>query len=156
MQMNIWKVFVVASMLAITPANARHFGHRAANGVCGSAGGVSTTSAPTTNLCSAGTAGAVSDIGSLWTWSCVGGKGGSTASCSAPVSTSGTGTSSGTGSTSGSGTGSSSGSGSSASAQVPGPSAALFNAPYYQCTANYYVASNGNDSANGSQATPWK
>ena len=75
MQMNIWKVFVIASMLAITPANARHFHRWVVNGACGSSDDVSTTSAPTTNLCSAGTARAVSDIGSLWTWSCVGSNG---------------------------------------------------------------------------------
>ena len=159
MQMNIWKVFVVASMLAITPANARHFGHRAANVVCGSAGGVSTTSAPTTNMCSAGTAGAVSDIGSLWTWSCVGNNGGSTASCSAPVSSSGSGSSSGTGSGSGSTGSSGSGSGSSggsASGQEPGPSLALFNSPYYQCTKNVYVSTTGNDTTgSGTQSAPW-
>jgi hypothetical protein len=151
-QMSIWKVFVVASMLAYSPANARHLGGNAVNGACGSAEGVSTTSAPTTNLCSAGTATAISDIGGSWSWSCVGRKGGSTASCSAPLQQSG-GSGSGGG---GSGTGSSSGSGSSASAQVPGPSAALFDSPYYQCVTNYYVSDSGNDSANGSQATPWK
>ena len=149
MQMNIWKVLVVVSMLAITPANARHFVNRAVNGVCGSADGVSTTSAPTTNLCSAGTATAVSDIGSSSTWSCFGRYGGSTASCSAPLEQS---SGSGSGSTSGSGSGSSGGS---ASGQVPGPSAVLFDSPYYQCTTNYYVAPNGSDSANGSSSSPW-
>jgi len=139
MQRNIWKVFVVASMLAYTPANARHFPHPV-NGVCGSADDVSTTSAPTTNLCSAGTATAVSDIGSSWTWSCVGSKGGSTASCSAPLQQS-SGSGSGSGSTSG-------------AAQVPGPSADLFNSPYYQCVNNFYVATTGSDSNDGKTA-PW-
>jgi parallel beta-helix repeat protein len=145
MQMNIWKVCVVASLLAYTPANARHFGHQhAVNGVCGSADGVSTTNAPTTNLCSAGTATAVTDIGS-WTWSCSGSNGGSTASCSAPVSSSGSGSGSSSGSASGSG----------GSAQDPGPSASLFNSPYYQCRANYYVSNSGSDSNNGSNGAPW-
>src|SRR5262249_701566 len=49
--------------------------------------------------------------------------------------------SSGTGS--GSGSGSTSGSGGSASGQDPGPSASLFNSPYYQCTNNYHVATTG-------------
>jgi len=31
----------------------------------------------------------------------------------------------------------------------------LFNNPYYQCTANYYVASNGSDNNNGSSGAPW-
>jgi hypothetical protein len=65
-------------------------------------------------------------------------------------STSGSGSGSGTGSTSGSGSGSSSG-----AAQDPGPSASLFNSPYYQCTTNYYVAPNGSDSNNGSSGAPW-
>ena len=157
MQMNIWKLFVVAAMLASTPANARHFGHKAVSGQCGSANGVSTTSDPTTNFCSSGTATAVSGSGP-WTWGCVGSNGGSTASCSAPLQQSGSGSGTGTGSGTGAGTGSGSSSGSgsgSAAGQVPGPSAALFNAPYYQCTANYYVAANGNDSANGSSSSPW-
>ncbi len=55
------------------------------NGVCGSSNGVPVTSAPSTNLCSAGTASAVSGTGP-WTWSCNGANGGATASCSAPKS----------------------------------------------------------------------
>jgi hypothetical protein len=51
-------------------------------GACGSANGVSVTSAPTSNLCSAGTASAVSGSGP-WAWTCAGSGGGSTASCSA-------------------------------------------------------------------------
>jgi hypothetical protein len=52
------------------------------NGVCGSSNGQTLATAPTTNLCSAGTATAVSGSGP-WTWSCTGSNGGSTASCSA-------------------------------------------------------------------------
>jgi parallel beta-helix repeat protein len=52
------------------------------NGACGSSNGGTFSSAPTTNLCSAGTASAVSGNGP-WTWSCAGSNGGSTAQCSA-------------------------------------------------------------------------
>jgi len=52
------------------------------NGACGSSNGADFTSAPTANLCSAGTATAVTGSGP-WTWSCVGGNGGTTATCSA-------------------------------------------------------------------------
>jgi hypothetical protein len=56
----------------------------AVNGACGTANGKSLASAPTTNLCSAGTASAVTNPGS-WTWSCNGNYGGTNASCSATV-----------------------------------------------------------------------
>ncbi|MBI5548772.1 MAG: hypothetical protein HY901_33235 [Deltaproteobacteria bacterium] len=55
------------------------------NGACGSANGQSFTSAPTTNLCSSGTASALSGSGP-WTWTCAGSNGGSTASCAASLS----------------------------------------------------------------------
>ncbi len=51
------------------------------NGTCGSANGTSSASAPTTNLCSSGTATSVSGAGP-WTWSCAGINGGTNASCS--------------------------------------------------------------------------
>ena len=54
----------------------------ATNGVCGSANGTTVSSAPTANLCSAGTASAVSGSGP-WNWTCNGSGGGSNASCSA-------------------------------------------------------------------------
>ena len=54
------------------------------NGVCGSANGTAVSTAPTTNLCSAGTATVVGGTGP-WTWSCTGTNGGTTASCSAPL-----------------------------------------------------------------------
>jgi serralysin len=38
---------------------------------------------------------------------------------------------------------------------VPGPSPALFAAPFYQCTRNFYVATTGNDANDGSSARPW-
>src|SRR5271166_81168 len=56
--------------------------HHRVNGQCGSTNGADFTSAPTANLCSAGTATAVTGSGP-WTWSCVGGNGGTTATCSA-------------------------------------------------------------------------
>jgi parallel beta-helix repeat protein len=41
------------------------------------------------------------------------------------------------------------------SAAMPGPSAALFAAPFYTCLRNFYVATTGNDSNPGTQASPW-
>lgn len=52
------------------------------NGVCGSANNIITSSIPTMNLCSAGTASAVAGSGP-WTWTCAGSAGGTTANCSA-------------------------------------------------------------------------
>jgi hypothetical protein len=52
------------------------------NGKCGSSNGETLTSAPTTNLCSSGTASAVSGNGP-WAWSCSAQNGGAPASCSA-------------------------------------------------------------------------
>lgn len=156
------------------------------SGACGSANGAGFTSAPTTNLCSAGTASAVTGSGP-WTWSCAGSGGGSTAVCSALLAVNGscgsadgvpvnsvptTGLcSAGTASAvagSGPWTWSCAGSngGSTASCQAPttptaadkpGPSLDLFNNPYYQCVTNYYVAASGNDSNNGKTlSTPWR
>ena len=53
------------------------------NGSCGPANGLPVSAAPTTNLCSAGSASTVSGNGP-WAWSCLGSHGGSTSSCSAP------------------------------------------------------------------------
>ena len=58
----------------------------ATNGVCGAANGVAVGSAPSSGLCSTGTASAVTGSGP-WTWSCAGSGGGSTASCAAPSTT---------------------------------------------------------------------
>jgi Pectate lyase superfamily protein len=52
------------------------------NGSCGRSNGTKLTRAPTTGLCSTGTALSVSGSGP-WAWSCEGSDGGSTASCSA-------------------------------------------------------------------------
>ncbi|KAB0671461.1 hypothetical protein F6V30_02455 [Oryzomonas sagensis] len=54
------------------------------NGICGSANGGSFSVAPTTNLCSTGTASSVTGTGP-WSWTCAGTNGGTTASCSASV-----------------------------------------------------------------------
>ena len=54
----------------------------AVNGACGSANGGSYASAPSSNLCSDGTASAVSGSGP-YTWTCSGSGGGTDASCSA-------------------------------------------------------------------------
>jgi hypothetical protein len=63
--------------------------HRAPiNGACGSANGVAVNSAPTSGLCSAGTASSVSGSGP-WHWSCAGSNGGSTAMCLASLQQSG-------------------------------------------------------------------
>jgi hypothetical protein len=55
-------------------------------GQCGSANGGTFTTAPTTNLCSAGLASAVSGTGP-WAWVCAGLNGGTNASCSANLKT---------------------------------------------------------------------
>jgi hypothetical protein len=54
----------------------------AVNGACGSSNGAVLTSAPTANLCGAGTASTVGGSGP-WNWTCAGSKGGTTASCEA-------------------------------------------------------------------------
>jgi Putative Ig domain len=53
------------------------------NGACGSADGISVSSAPTTGLCSTGTSSTIGGTGP-WSWSCAGSNGGGTAQCSAP------------------------------------------------------------------------
>jgi parallel beta-helix repeat protein len=40
-------------------------------------------------------------------------------------------------------------------ASQPGPSAALYSAPFYTCVRNFYVATNGHDSNAGTAASPW-
>lgn len=54
------------------------------NGSCGAANGVGVASAPSSNLCTTGTATAVSGSGPF-TWSCNGSGGGTNAACSAPL-----------------------------------------------------------------------
>jgi len=41
------------------------------------------------------------------------------------------------------------------STEVPGPSLALFNQPFYTCVRNFYVATTGSDSNDGSAGSPW-
>jgi hypothetical protein len=79
------------------------------------------------------------------------GPGGTASATSAPtipiVASSGGGSSSSGGSGSGGG---------STSPQKPGPSAALFGNPYYSCVRNFYVATTGSDSNNGTSVSqPW-
>jgi Pectate lyase superfamily protein len=69
---------------AITGIHLDNDAASAGNGACGSANGVAVSSAPISSLCSAGTASAVSGSGP-WSWSCTGGNGGTTASCTAPI-----------------------------------------------------------------------
>ena len=54
------------------------------NGACGAADGVATSSAPTLNLCAAGSVSQFAGTGP-WTWTCLGANGGTPASCGAPV-----------------------------------------------------------------------
>ena len=60
------------------------------DGSCGSAAGTTSTSQPSSGLCSSGSTGSVSSSGGLrnsnarWNWSCNGQNGGSSTSCSAP------------------------------------------------------------------------
>jgi hypothetical protein len=54
------------------------------NGLCGSTNGVGASSAPSTGLCSAGSASGISGTGP-WSWSCSGRNNGTSASCSAPL-----------------------------------------------------------------------
>jgi 2',3'-cyclic-nucleotide 2'-phosphodiesterase (5'-nucleotidase family) len=58
------------------------------NGACGTANGQTFSTAPSTNLCSAGNASAVTGTGP-WAWTCASTNGGTTASCSANKSTGG-------------------------------------------------------------------
>ena len=57
------------------------------NGTCGSSNSGTFTTAPTTNLCTNGTATAVTGTGP-WNWTCTGFNGGTTANCSASITTS--------------------------------------------------------------------
>jgi hypothetical protein len=60
------------------------------NGACGSANGGTFTSAPTTNLCSKGTATSVPSGSGPWSWTCAGLNGGSTSpTCTASASQTG-------------------------------------------------------------------
>jgi 2',3'-cyclic-nucleotide 2'-phosphodiesterase (5'-nucleotidase family) len=82
-----WYVFDVANTTAsdFEISGTTVVGTTPVNGVCGSANGQRLSAAPTTNLCSVGTASSVAGTGP-WTWTCAGTGGGSTASCSANLS----------------------------------------------------------------------
>ncbi|MDX1914062.1 MAG: DNRLRE domain-containing protein [Methylophilus sp.] len=83
-----WYVFDVANTTALDleVQGSVNVGNGSTNGACGTSNGQTLVSAPSTNLCSTGVASAVSGTG-LWTWTCAGSNGGSTASCSANKST---------------------------------------------------------------------
>jgi 2',3'-cyclic-nucleotide 2'-phosphodiesterase (5'-nucleotidase family) len=57
------------------------------NGACGSDNGQTLAATVPANLCSAGSASAVSGNGHPWTWTCAGSNNGSTANCSAAIQT---------------------------------------------------------------------
>lgn len=54
------------------------------SGTCGGAAGATTTSAPSANLCTTGSASIVSAATAAYSWTCAGTNGGTTASCTAP------------------------------------------------------------------------
>jgi hypothetical protein len=95
---------------------------------------------------SSGGSGAGPSDGGADTSSSGGSSGGSSGSSSGIVSGDGGSTDSGPG-----GDGAPPGS----KVQKPGPSPDLFAAPFYTCARNFYVATNGSDSGDGSQAHPW-
>ncbi len=72
-----WYVFDTANTTAsdFEISGTTVVGTTAVNGVCGSANGQTLTAAPTTNLCSVGTASSVAGTGP-WTWTCAGSSGG--------------------------------------------------------------------------------
>ena len=74
---SIPKVSTTTSVVPLNPSN----------GVCGSSSGMYTKVIPTTNLCTSGTASAVSGVGP-YNWTCNGIDGGLFASCVAPLATS--------------------------------------------------------------------
>lgn len=87
----VWGENVGWMHLSGTAQNNEDYGVKLAMEVaqCGSANGVASLQPPTTNLCAAGSAGAVTTANGTHTWTCAGISGGSDASCSAPGSTSG-------------------------------------------------------------------
>ncbi len=57
----------------------------AVNGACGTSNGLSFSAPPSTNLCSAGTASAITNVAGAWSWNCNGEYSGTNASCSATI-----------------------------------------------------------------------
>jgi 2',3'-cyclic-nucleotide 2'-phosphodiesterase (5'-nucleotidase family) len=83
-----WYVFDTANSTAndLEISGSVTLGAGSVNGICGTANGQTLIAAPTTNLCSVGTASTVG--GSRpWTWTCAGAGAGTTAACSANLST---------------------------------------------------------------------
>lgn len=84
-----WNKYLKVSGVTVTQdSNGFTFtvgGSSAINGVCGSANGTTVDVAPTANLCTSGTASAVSGSGP-WSWTCAGISGGTNATCSAQKS----------------------------------------------------------------------
>lgn len=91
--MLVKRIHFLASLIILMLCVTQHFAMaspwwRVVNGQCGAANGVAVSAAPTTNLCTSGTASALGGSGP-WTWRCYGSRGGSSASCSAPVESAG-------------------------------------------------------------------
>jgi parallel beta-helix repeat protein len=103
----------------------------AVNGKVGSAEGLtfSALTSGSANLCVTGAVGSFTTTALGWTWSCVGANGGTTDK---------------------------SGYASLIVTQAPGPSAAMFAAPFYSCVRNFYVSPTGNDGQAGTQSSPWR
>jgi hypothetical protein len=81
-------VQVVTPNGTATTANAFTYSQATINGLCGTANGVYYTTAPSTSdLCLAGTASTVTQSAPLYTWSCAGLGGGTTANCSTSKAT---------------------------------------------------------------------
>jgi len=80
-------VSIIPSGTSITQVIALSATATQINGTCGSSNGQSFTTVPTTNLCTSGTATTVTGNGP-WNWSCQGSNGGTTATCSANLTSS--------------------------------------------------------------------
>ncbi|HXX58620.1 MAG TPA: hypothetical protein VEI96_11515 [Thermodesulfovibrionales bacterium] len=81
-----WKCKSQDKLLAVT-CNATQGTPTPINGDCGTANGATLSSAPTSGLCSVGTATTVNGTGP-WTWTCQGSNGGNNDSCTAYTSSS--------------------------------------------------------------------
>jgi hypothetical protein len=71
-------------LLAVIASGSAEAQRTPISGVCGTANGTQMSSAPTSGLCSAGTASEVAGTGP-WTWTCAGSNGGRSATCQAQV-----------------------------------------------------------------------
>lgn len=72
----------IASGVTANHSYTANFAANSVSGACGSSNGGSFPAAPSTNLCSSGTASSVTGSGP-WSWTCTGANGSSNASCSA-------------------------------------------------------------------------